>query len=140
MKKNKGGRPTLYRPEYCVIALDFIGTGHSTESLGSQYGVDASTIYDWIKKYPEFAKAVKKGESRRADYIEGLLREQAAGISKGSTAAAIFLAQNWTKLQNPQRVEVGGKDGAPISVEIRDYTDTKDNRQPTSKTETSVTG
>lgn len=55
------GRPTEYRPEMCVKAVDLMRDGASKTEVAAELGVCKQTLYEWIKKHPEFDDAIKKG-------------------------------------------------------------------------------
>lgn len=60
-KKNPGGRPTDYRPEYCELLIKHLEQGLSIESFGAIVNVSKETIYTWFEKHPKFLDAKKKG-------------------------------------------------------------------------------
>jgi len=60
MKKNKGGRPTLYHPEYCDLVIQFMKEGRSKKAVAAILEVHIDTIYEWEKVHPEFSDALKK--------------------------------------------------------------------------------
>ncbi len=59
------GRPTLYRPEYCQRAIDYMGQGYSVTALAGHLGMSKDAIYDWINLYPDFCHAVNMGRAAR---------------------------------------------------------------------------
>lgn len=59
--KNNIGRPTKYKPEYCGYFLEYLRQGLPVDSFGATIGVCKDTVYEWIKKYPEFSDAYKTG-------------------------------------------------------------------------------
>lgn len=61
--KGEGGRPVKYDPSYCQQLIDHMGRGYSFESFAGVICVAISTIYQWVKKYPDFSNARKKGEA-----------------------------------------------------------------------------
>jgi len=56
---NLGGRPTLYKPEYCQMLITHMSEGLSFESFAGLVSVSRQTIYDWEKANPEFLDAKK---------------------------------------------------------------------------------
>ena len=86
--KPKRGRPTLYKPEYCEMLIDFfniettitkkvkipskhgaieVDREESTEipmliDFAQMIGVDYDTLLEWRDKYPEFSGAYKKAK------------------------------------------------------------------------------
>ena len=61
-RKGVGGRPTLYKEEYCEALVNHMASGLSFESFAGLVRVNKDTIYQWKKKNPEFAEAYKKGQ------------------------------------------------------------------------------
>lgn len=59
--KHPGGRPTLYKPEYCEQVIPLLKQGMSIEEIGLELDVGYSTVYEWMNSYPEFSDAIKKG-------------------------------------------------------------------------------
>ena len=60
------GRPTLYRPEQCVLARQHCQQGASNDALARELGVAPRSIDNWIARIPAFAAAVREGTTRRA--------------------------------------------------------------------------
>ena len=58
------GRPTLYRPEYCQRAIEFMGQGYSVTALAGHLGMSKDAIYDWINLYPDFCHATRSADRR----------------------------------------------------------------------------
>jgi len=58
--KHPGGRPTLYKPEYCQTLIDHMSNGLSYESFAGVVGTAKQTIYDWEKAHPEFLDAKQR--------------------------------------------------------------------------------
>lgn len=79
-KKNKGGRPTKYKPEYCDAIIEFFDRERERrrelngkeEVVGAHLpqfadfahsiGVDYDTLLNWRDKYPDFFGAYKKAK------------------------------------------------------------------------------
>jgi len=100
-KKNKGGRPTLYRAEYCQLLVEHMQKGLSFETFGTTVGVSHETTYQWAKKYPEFAEAKKKALAECRLFWERMGVQGAAGKLKNFNVGAwIFNMKNrflWNK-------------------------------------------
>ena len=102
----KLGRPTLYRPEYCQMLIDHMSKGHSLESFGAMIrgGVDKDTIYEWIKKHPDFSVAFREARQKAMIWWEKIGMGQAAGKVKGNSGTWIFWMKNrfgWKEDSNP---------------------------------------
>ncbi len=63
MGKNKGGRPTKYRKRYCRVYVKIMKAEGFVETFCAKVGVGCDTFYRWKNKFPEFSKAVKKGDA-----------------------------------------------------------------------------
>ena len=85
------GRPTLYRPEYCQRAIDYMGQGYSVTALAGHLGMSKDAIYDWINHYPDFCHAVNMGRAARVAALEAKLLSTSQGVG---VTAAIFALKN----------------------------------------------
>lgn len=63
-ERNKGGRPTLYKPEYCEMIIEFMGRGFSKEAFAGHLKISKNTLYEWIKSNAEFQDAAQIAEER----------------------------------------------------------------------------
>lgn len=118
--KRPVGRPSLYRPEYCDVAIEIGRKGGGPLLIAAEIGVLRENLYDWAKVHPEFSTALKKAKELEQIWwenkgLEGLNAER-------------FNAQVW-KISMQARfrddyterkvTELTGKDGAPIQTESR---------------------
>ena len=46
-----------YNPDFCQKMIDHCDKGHSFTSFAHKIGIGRRTLYDWVKKIPEFAVA-----------------------------------------------------------------------------------
>lgn len=53
--------------------------GLVNEEIANQVGIHPSTLYDWQKKYPEIAKALKRGKEVIDRQVENALLKRALG-------------------------------------------------------------
>ncbi len=60
-KKHPGGRPTKYRPEMCIQAIQSLSTGQGMIETACHLKVLNETMSDWTKIYPKFSVAIKIG-------------------------------------------------------------------------------
>lgn len=125
MKKNKGGRPSEYKPEYCKKLIAHMSEGLSYESFAGLIGTKKQTLYNWEEKHPEFLDAKEQGVDACRLYWEKVGRdnvistsdsEYQGGSSSRSLNAAVYRLnmQNRFGWKEKQGVELTGKDGAPI--------------------------
>jgi len=80
-ERNKGGRPSLYRPEYdhlAEVACEQLGA--RLEDLAVMFKVSVSAINDWVKGQPTFCDAVNRGRDAFDNCrVEDSLRRRAIG-------------------------------------------------------------
>lgn len=66
MAKNKVGRPTRYRPEFCQLAEALLSCDQPMVAVARQLHTHVQTIDKWRKKFPEFDEACKRGRDAGA--------------------------------------------------------------------------
>lgn len=78
---NKGGRPTLYKPEYADLAYKFsiLYRDVTNEKLAELFDVSIATISNWKKDYPEFLDAVKRGGKQAVAEVATSLYKRSIG-------------------------------------------------------------
>jgi len=89
--------------------------------------IDRKTFYNWLEKYPKFAKQVKEIEDSLDDKIEGVLFRNA---ELGRQRAVEFWLTNHkkNKYSNTIKNELTGKDGAPLTFIIEKSYESKDDK------------
>lgn len=71
MSKNKGGRPSKFKPEYCEMLIKHMGTdGLSYETFAVVIGVNVDTLYHWETTRPGFSEAKKRAFSQNKLFWE----------------------------------------------------------------------
>lgn len=114
-KKNKGGRPTKYRPEYCAALLKHMGEdGLSYETFAAVIGVNVDTLYAWEGRFPEFSEAKKTAFLKNRLFWEKAGLMGMAGKIPGFNATLwIFNMKNrhgWRdRIETENRTELTGK-------------------------------
>ena len=138
----KMGRPTKYRPEFVERAREMCRRGATDYDLAQEFGVVTSTIWSWSVKHPDFSSALKTEKGAFDDRVERSLAQRAVGYSyhatkvmqhNGTPVYAAYIehvppdpgaAKLWLCNRRPdlwrEKVELGGKDGAGIPIEISD--------------------
>ena len=105
--KGKGGRPSLYRPEFCKRLKDHLAEGFSFESFAPSAGVGDDTLDEWVKRYPEFAAAKKAGLKLGRKTLEEIGKDGMRGRIQGFNAATwIFWMKNRYGWRDKQPEEV----------------------------------
>lgn len=71
--KHPGGRPSLYRPEYCERVIELGKEGKLLVGIACALSVDRKTLAYWAEEFPEFSAALTRAreESQQA-WIEKL--------------------------------------------------------------------
>ena len=75
-----GGRPSLYKPEYCDLAYKFCLLGATDADLARMLEVEESTINNWKKDFPEFLESLKRGKEIADANVAKALYHRAIGF------------------------------------------------------------
>lgn len=70
-----GGRPTLYKPEYCETVIELGKQGDSLVQMAAHFDIARSTIDQWAVDYPEFSEALNKAKAHCQNWWEKAGRE-----------------------------------------------------------------
>lgn len=74
------GRPTKYSDDYIRIAFEVMSLGATITKLAKVFNVNADSIYEWQKKYPEFSESVQRGRDHfDSEQVEEALHKRATG-------------------------------------------------------------
>ena len=115
--KRPVGRPSLYKPEYCEIAVQLGKEGCSPAEIAAHFDVDRVTLIDWSRAHEDFSTALARAK----------LHEQAWWEKAGRTGMYLdrFNATVWTKSVSArfkddysERREVTGAGGGPIQQAV----------------------
>ena len=118
--KNKGGRPTHYKKEYCNQLIDMMKEGASKAEVCLNFDCSFQTFLDWQAANPEFLEAVNRGLNLSKGKWEQIGREAAFGNCEGFNATSwIFNMKNRFKNEDlfkekwsdKQELEHSGKIG-----------------------------
>lgn len=90
----KGGRPTKYKKILAKRLPEMFKDGQSVCEVCVDLGIHKDTFYEWVKLYPEFSDAYKKGLSLSQGWWEKLGRGGAAGKIEIQPATWIFNMKN----------------------------------------------
>jgi len=77
----KGGRPSSYKPEYCIQAKKLCDLGAIDKQLADFFEVSTQTLNAWKEKHPEFLASLKDSKAHFDARIERSLAERALGYS-----------------------------------------------------------
>ncbi|MEI6203759.1 MAG: hypothetical protein WCP68_17555 [Enhydrobacter sp.] len=119
--KHAGGRPTLYRREFCTQIIEAMATGLSAEAAAADIGVSARSLFYWQGQHPEFLQAIQEGRQRCLLRWEQRALEMADG-EPGNSQIVILALKNRSRAahgwhHDAQRLEHSGPDGAPLALE-----------------------
>lgn len=92
-KKHAGGRPSKYKPEYCLAVKAMARLGMTDAQMSKEIGVSEVTLNAWKKEHPEFLKALKDGKEEPDQAVERSLFERATGYVN-KNAVKIFMPAN----------------------------------------------
>jgi len=85
-----GGRPTLYKPEYCQLAYNYCLLCATDKELATFFDVEESTLNLWKVKNPEFMEAISRGKDIADAEIAQSLFHRAKGYSHKELVTATF--------------------------------------------------
>ena len=89
------GRPTKYKKVYCKRIKELMAEGLSKEACAGELKINKDTLYEWIKKYPEFSDSIKEGEALSLAFWERLGIEGTSGKLIGFNSSSwIFNMKN----------------------------------------------
>jgi len=118
------GRKTKLTPELQARFVQVLRAGNFIETCCDYCGIHPDTYYGWLERakepgernriFREFAAAVST--ARATAEIESVARIRLAG-SKGNLKADIwYLERSYPERWGKNRLEVTGKDGAPLET------------------------
>ena len=79
MEKKRGGRPSLYKPEYAELARKFCCLGATDAELARFFEVNVDTVHEWKKVHPGFSDAIKAGKEQADAEVATKLFHRAMG-------------------------------------------------------------
>ena len=82
-KKSNAGRKGLYKEwlkaDSLILLEGWARDGLTDEQIAHNIGITTTTLYDWKKKYPQFAEAIKSGKEVIDRIVENALLKSAMG-------------------------------------------------------------
>lgn len=94
MAKDLKYRDLKYKPEYCEAVIEHMAQGDPLETFGATIDVSKMTLYNWIKKHPEFAESVEIGKVHCYKWWFTLGKGMATGKLKGNPTPWVFTMKN----------------------------------------------
>ena len=115
--KHPGGRPTDYRPEYCDQIIALGKRGMSKAQMAREFNVTRDTLDNWAKAHPEFLASFTHARDLSLAQWEDR-GETGLGLAgfNGNLYAKIMAARFPGDYSDHKKVEVTGKDGAPLQA------------------------
>jgi hypothetical protein len=122
-----------YRPEYCQDLIDFMKKGYSLASFGAEVRKSRETLYQWMKKYPDFGEAHKIGKQAALKFFETMLinatmgtipnQLKAMGSKKLDISAIIFALKTRFHLDygEKQYIDHSSSDGSMSPKSLSDF-------------------
>ena len=123
-----GGRPTDYSIDLAAAICEMLANGSSLSKISKIEGFPkASTVYQWLIKYPEFSEMYARAREDQAD----TLADQITHIADKATTEGVQVARlrvdarKWIAAKlKPRKYgdkvtnEVVGADGGPVGLAI----------------------
>lgn len=114
-----GGRPSLYKPEYCETVIQLGKEGKSLAQMCSHFEISRQTIDNWAADHPEFLEALTRAKTEMQAVLEALafdgLKNREFNANLWKTTMQARFREEYT-----ERKEVSGPDGGPVQVVIGD--------------------
>lgn len=122
-EKRPVGRPSLYKPEYCELAMKYArDDGCSPAEIAAQLDIDRATLSYWAQQYPEFSSALKKAKTFEQQWWEKKGKE---GMLSGKINAAIWTKSMQARFREDytERTELTGANGSAIEIKTTNLLD-----------------
>jgi DNA-binding XRE family transcriptional regulator len=119
-RKGIGGRPTLYRPEYCETVMSLGAKGYSRARMAAHIGVSKQTLKVWENDHPEFLDALSRATTLSQAWHEELAAESYK-TREFNTPLWSQMVKSMFREDHGDRIaqEQSGPDGGPIRQEQR---------------------
>jgi hypothetical protein len=114
--KNKGGRPSKYKPDHCKLVVKMLADGASLTEFCAEADISFQTLHNWKESKPEFLEALTRAELVGQAYWEKRLRTDLMLDNKANAALVKLYFANRFGWSDKQHQEITGKDGGPIEI------------------------
>ncbi len=88
--RNKGGRPSKYKPEFNDQAKKLCLLGATDKDLADFFGVNKDTINEWKKKHKGFSDSLKESKAEADARVVRSLYQRAIGYDHTDTHFASY--------------------------------------------------
>ena len=117
--------PSKYKPEYCDMLIEHMGSGFSFRSFAGVIKCGIRTMYDWCDKHPEFKEAKEIAQASCHLYYERLGNDMSVGnIEKCNATAFVWMTKNILKWSDKEHTSA--IDQQPINIKIVEDKDSGD--------------
>lgn len=102
------GRPSLYETEWrdkLHVIEGWARDGLTDAQIADNMGIAAGTLYEYKKRYPEFASVLKKGKEVVDFHVENALLKRALGYEYEETEAIVTDAGSESGTKRIKRVK-----------------------------------
>ena len=115
----KGKYHEWLEPDKLILLQGWARDGLSNEQMAHNMGINEKTFYEWIKRFPQISKAVKKGKEVIDYAVENALLKKAIS---GDVTAMIFWLKNRKPKQWNEKIEqvIKGELGIKIIDDIEE--------------------
>lgn len=79
------GRKPKYRDIFPLLAEGYAREGMNDKNIARKLGISRDTLYEYIKKYPDFSDSLKKGKAPVDFEVENALLKRAIGYEYEET-------------------------------------------------------
>lgn len=112
-----------YKPEYCDLLVKHMSQGKSLATFGSTVGVSRNTIYDWIKRYPEFEEAKDLASQKCQEWFEQRLQAKLLGVKSPNfdpklIDATVLIFALKTRFHESYGDKTDNEAGKPVNIFI----------------------
>lgn len=119
LTKNKVGRPTKYRKEYCQIAINLGKEGKGRAHLATTIGVAVSSLREWEQEHEEFSSAMEQNY----DLCEAWWLNHALNRAPESDKMIMFMLQHKFKYNASTNLNINTNKNTEIDVNFLDLQD-----------------
>lgn len=115
-KKQRTGRPTKYKAEYCDLVIELGEKGATKYEMADACGIHHSLLPVWTEKHPAFLEALKIADQKARIWWEKTGRENVGNNKFNSPLWHKMMGGRWKKDYAVHKIEHSGPGGDSIPV------------------------
>jgi len=92
-KKNKGGRPSDFKAEFCQQVYKLCLLKCTDEECADFFKIHVATLNRWKQSHPKFCESMRAGRTKADSEVSARLVERAMGYSHPDTHIAQYKAR-----------------------------------------------